>query len=36
MVTKRSTEWFVAKAREVHGDHYDYSRVIYRNSVSKA
>lgn len=30
MATKRSTEWFVAKAREIHGGRYDYDKTIYQ------
>lgn len=29
------TETFTAKAREVHGDHYDYSKVEYKNTKTK-
>jgi len=30
-----STEEYIAKARKVHGDFYDYSKVVYGNSFSK-
>lgn len=30
-----STEEFVAKAKEVHGDKYDYSKVVYKNNKAK-
>lgn len=30
-----NTEEFIAKAREVHGDKYDYSKVIYKNNKTK-
>ena len=29
MPKKLTTEQFVAKAREIHGDKYDYSKVVY-------
>lgn len=32
---KRTTETFIAKAREVHGDKYDYSKTQYINKRSK-
>jgi hypothetical protein len=32
---KMNTEEFIAKAREVHGDKYDYSKVEYVNNMSK-
>ena len=32
---KLNTEEFVKKAREVHGDKYDYSKVEYKNSATK-
>ena len=32
---KLTTEDFIAKAREVHGDKYDYSKVIYVNNSTK-
>lgn len=32
---KRTTETFVEKAREVHGDKYDYSKTIYVNKRTK-
>ena len=35
MATKLTTEEFIAKAREVHGDKYDYSRVNYVNAKTK-
>ncbi len=30
-----TTEGFIDKARQVHGDRYDYSKVIYKNSQTK-
>ena len=35
MSGKLTTEEFVKKAREVHGDKYDYSKVEYKNSATK-
>lgn len=32
MVDVKNTEWFVSKARAVHGDLYDYSRSCYKNN----
>ena len=32
---KKTTEQFIKKAREVHGDKYDYSKVEYKNSKTK-
>ena len=32
---KLTTEEFIKKAREVHGDKYDYSKVEYVNSITK-
>lgn len=32
---KLNTELFITKAREKHGDRYDYSKVIYINSTTK-
>lgn len=29
------TQWFVEKAREVHGDKYDYSKQVYTKSIQK-
>ena len=29
-----TTEEFIRKAREVHGDKYDYSKVVYTNSYT--
>jgi hypothetical protein len=29
---RKTTEEFVAEARAIHGDRYDYSRVVYRNN----
>lgn len=34
-MTKMTTEEFITKAREVHGDKYDYSKVEYVNSQTK-
>lgn len=31
---KLTTEEFIARAREVHGDKYDYSKVVYKNNKS--
>ena len=35
MGKKLTTEEFIKRAREVHGDKYDYSKVIYVNSYAK-
>ena len=35
MPGKLTTEEFVQKAREVHGDKYDYSKVEYKNATTK-
>lgn len=35
MRKKMTTEEFIAKAREVHGDKYDYSKVNYINNSTK-
>lgn len=35
MPGKLTTEEFIQKAREVHGDKYDYSKVEYKNSSTK-
>jgi len=32
---KRTTEWFIKKAREVHGDKYDYSKTEYTKAKKK-
>lgn len=32
--TRKNTEWFIKKAREIHGDKYDYSKVEYVHSAS--
>lgn len=34
-VRRKSNDWFIGRAREVHGDRYDYSRVQYQRSLSK-
>jgi len=34
-MAKLTTDEFIKKAREVHGDRYDYSKVEYVNSTSK-
>lgn len=34
-MAKLTTEEFIKKAREVHGDKYDYSKVEYVNSITK-
>ena len=34
-MTKLTTEEFIARSKEVHGNKYDYSRVEYENSTSK-
>ena len=35
MAKKSNTEQFIKKAREIHGDKYDYSKVIYVNNRTK-
>ena len=35
MAKKLTTEEFIAKAKKVHGDKYDYSKVIYESAVKK-
>ena len=35
MPKKLTTEQFVAKVREIHGDKYDYSKVVYVNAKTK-
>lgn len=35
MPRKKTTEEFIADARKVHGDRYDYSKVIYQGSATK-
>ena len=35
MVRRKTTEEFIADAKAVHGDRYDYSKVVYVNSRSK-
>lgn len=35
MPGKLTTEEFVQKAKEIHGDKYDYSKVDYKNSKEK-
>ena len=35
MPKKKSLEQFIAEARVVHGDKYDYSKVVYTNSQTK-
>jgi len=32
---KLTTEYFITKAREIHGDKYDYSKTQYINAVTK-
>jgi len=32
---RKTTEEFVSEARAIHGDKYDYSRVVYRNNSTK-
>ena len=34
MSKRYTTEEFIAKAKTVHGDRYDYSRVVYVDSVT--
>ncbi len=34
-MTKLTTEEFIKKAREVHGDRYEYSKVEYVTSKTK-
>ena len=33
--SKMTTEDFIAKARETHGDKYDYSKVVYKGTIEK-
>lgn len=33
--TRSTVEEFIAKARSVHGDRYDYSKVVYKNAMTK-
>lgn len=35
MPKKLTTEEFIAKARAIHGDKYDYSKVVYKNNHTK-
>ena len=35
IMTKLTTEDFIKKAKEVHGDKYDYSKVEYTNIFGK-
>ena len=35
MAKKRTTEEWIQKAREIHGDKYDYSKVVYTDSTEK-
>jgi hypothetical protein len=35
MSKKKSTEEFIADARKIHGDKYDYSEVSYQGSSEK-
>lgn len=32
---KGTTETFIEKAKKIHGNNYDYSRVVYKNSIEK-
>lgn len=32
---KDTTETFIEKAKKIHGNNYDYSRVVYKNSIEK-
>ena len=32
---KQTLEEFIARAKKVHGDKYDYSKVVYKNSTTK-
>ena len=32
--TRKNTEWFITKAKKIHGDKYDYSKVNYVHSMS--
>lgn len=32
--TRKNTEWFIAKAKQIHGDKYDYSKVEYKHTMS--
>lgn len=36
MPAKLTQEKFLEKARAVHGDRYDYSKVVYTHSMKKA
>lgn len=35
MAERKTTEEFIADATDVHGDRYDYSRVVYTRAISK-
>ena len=35
MPKRLTTEQFIAKARKIHGDKYDYSKVVYVNAKTK-
>ena len=35
MSKKLTTEEFIEKARKIHGNKYDYSKVVYVNSQTK-
>ena len=35
MIRTSSTEEFIKKAKEVHGDKYDYSKVDYKSASEK-
>jgi hypothetical protein len=35
MPQKLTTEKFIEKARKIHGNKYDYSKIIYKNAMSK-
>ena len=34
-MVKITTEQFIEKAKKVHGDKYDYSKVVYKNAKTK-
>ena len=35
MPKRYTTEEFIEKAKEIHSDKYDYSKVVYKNSSTK-
>ena len=32
---KHTKDDFISKAKEIHGDKYDYSKVVYKNNKTK-